>query len=223
LPALSTFNTFGLIKEPELKMSNPVIEVLMLAGVALFVLWRLYVALGKGGDERPMQRPSPAPEQRKSAPEPSVPQARRAEPERPSFTGPAAGGLEEIYNVDQSFTAEDFLRGAKAAYTMIVGAYARGDRAALRPLLDDDVYQAWDAAITERDASGERAFELLRIKRAEIDRAELEGSLARISVRYDAELGDGETTRTAREIWTFKRVVTADDPNWLLDDVEVAG
>jgi predicted lipid-binding transport protein (Tim44 family) len=204
-------------------MSNPVIEVLILAGVALFVLWRLYVALGKGGDERPMQRPSPAPEQRKSAPEPSVPQARRAEPERPSFTGPAAGGLEEIYNVDQSFTAEDFLRGAKAAYTMIVGAYARGDRAALRPLLDDVVYQAWDAAITERDASGERAFELLRIKRAEIDRAELEGSLARISVRYDAELGDGETTRTAREIWTFKRVVTADDPNWLLDDVEVAG
>jgi predicted lipid-binding transport protein (Tim44 family) len=174
LPALSTFNTFRLIKEPALKMSNPVIEVLILAGVALFVLWRLYVALGKGGDERPMQRPSPAPEQRKSAPEPSVPQARRAEPERPSFTGPAAGGLEEIYNVDQSFTAEDFLRGAKAAYTMIVGAYARGDRAALRPLLDDDVYQAWDAAITERDASGERAFELLRIKRAEIDRAELE-------------------------------------------------
>lgn len=223
MPALSTCNTFRLIKERALKMSNPVIEVLILAGVALFVLWRLYVALGKGGDERPMQRPSPAPEQRKSAPEPSVPQARRAEPERPSFTGPAAGGLEDIYNVDQSFTAEDFLRGAKAAYTMIVGAYARGDRAALRPLLDDDVYQAWDAAITERDASGERAFELLRIKRAEIDRAELEGSLARISVRYDAELGDGETTRTAREIWTFKRVVTADDPNWLLDDVEVAG
>lgn len=223
MPALSTSDTFGLIKDSALKMSNPVIEVLILAGVALFVLWRLYVALGKGGDERPMQRPSPAPEQRKSAPEPSVPQARRAEPERPSFTGPAAGGLEDIYNVDQSFTAEDFLRGAKAAYTMIVGAYARGDRAALRPLLDDDVYQAWDAAITERDASGERAFELLRIKRAEIDRAELEGSLARISVRYDAELGDGETTRTAREIWTFKRVVTADDPNWLLDDVEVAG
>ncbi len=223
MPALSTLNSFGLIKEPALKMSNPVIEVLILAAVALFVLWRLYVALGKGGDERPMQRPSPAPEQRKNAPETAAPQPRRTEPERPSFTGPAAGGLEEIYNVDQSFTAEDFLRGAKAAYTMIVGAYARGDRAALRPLLDDDVYEAWDAAISARDASGERPFELLRIKRAEIDRAELEGNLARISVRYDAELGDGETTRTAREIWTFKRIVTANDPNWLLDDVEVAG
>lgn len=204
-------------------MSNPVIEVLILAAVALFVLWRLYVALGRGGDERPMQRPSPAPEQRGGAPETATPAPRRAEAERPVFTGPAAGGLEDIYNADRSFTAEDFLRGAKAAYQMIVAAYARGDREALRPLLDDDVYEAWDAAITERDASGARAFELLRIKRAEIDRAELDAlGIARISVRYEADLGDGETTRTAKEIWTFKREVASSDPNWLLDDVDVA-
>jgi predicted lipid-binding transport protein (Tim44 family) len=201
-------------------MSNPVIEVLILAAVALFVLWRLYVALGRGGDDRSMQRPAPAPDKRSNAPEATS--QRRAEPERPTFTGPAAGGLEDIYNADKSFTAEAFLRGAKAAYQMIVAAYARGDRKALRPLLDDDVYGAWDAAITARDSSGERAFDLLRIKRAEIDRAELEGSIARVSVRYEADLGDGETTRTAREIWTFKRDVSSVDPNWLLDDVEAA-
>lgn len=204
-------------------MSNPVIEVLILAAVALFVLWRLYVALGRGGDERPMQRPSPAPEQRGSAPDTSVPPPRRADVERPAFTGPAAGGLEDIYNADRSFTAEDFLRGAKAAYQMIVGAYARGDRAALRPLLDDDVYEAWDAAITSRESRNERPFELLRIKRAEIDKAELEAGIARVWVRYDADLGDGETTRSAKEIWTFKREVASSDPNWLLDDVDVAG
>jgi len=203
-------------------MSNPVIEVLILAAVALFVLWRLYVALGRGGDERPMQRPAPAPEQRGGAPEPQAPAPRRTEPERPIFTGPAAGGLEEIYNADSAFSAEEFLRGAKAAYTMIVGAYARGDRAALRPLLDDDVYEAWDAAIKARETSNDRAFELLRIKRAEIDRADLEAGIARVSVRYDAELGDGEVTRTAKEIWTFKREVASMDPNWLLDDVDVA-
>jgi predicted lipid-binding transport protein (Tim44 family) len=204
-------------------MSNPVIEVLILAAVALFVLWRLYVALGRGGDERPMQRPAPAPEQRGGAPEQAAPAPRRVDADRPVFTGPAAGGLEDIYNADRSFTAEDFLRGAKAAYQMIVAAYARGDRAALRPLLDDDVYEAWDRAITERDANGTRAFELLRIKRAEIDRAELDAlGIARISVRYEADLGDGETTRTAKEIWTFKREVASSDPNWLLDDVDVA-
>ena len=203
-------------------MSNPVIEVLILAAVALFVLWRLYVALGRGGDDRPMQRPAPAPEQRANAPEPAAPAPRRTEAERPVFTGPAAGGLEDIYNADKSFTAEEFLRGAKAAYQMIVGAYARGDRAALRPLLDDDVYEAWDAAITARETSGDRAFELLRIKRAEIEKAEMEGRTARVWVRYEADLGDGETTRTAKEIWTFKRDTGSDDPNWLLDDVDVA-
>lgn len=204
-------------------MSNPVIEVLILAAVALFVLWRLYVALGRGGDERPMQRPTPAPEQRSGAPEAAPVPPRRNDMERPIFTGPAAAGLEEIYNADRSFTAEDFMRGAKAAYQMIVAAYARGDRAALRPLLDDDVYEAWDQAITERDESGARAFELLRIKRAEIDRADLdEDGIARVSVRYESELGDGETTRTAKEIWTFKRAVSSSDPNWLLDDVDVA-
>jgi len=203
-------------------MSNPVIEVLILAAVALFVLWRLYVALGRGGDERPMQRPAPAPEQRGGSPDATVPPPRRTEPERPVFTGPAAGGLEDIYNADRSFSAEDFLRGAKAAYQMIVGAYTRGDRAALRPLLDDDVFEAWDAALTARETSGDRAFELLRVKRAEIDKAELDGRIARVWVRYEADLGDGETTRTAREIWTFKRDTASGDPNWLLDDVDVA-
>jgi predicted lipid-binding transport protein (Tim44 family) len=204
-------------------MSNPVIEVLILAAVALFVLWRLYVALGRGGDERPMQRPAPAPEQRERTSEAPAPSPRRNDMERPIFTGPAAAGLEDIYNADRSFTSEDFLRGAKAAYSMIVAAYARGDRAALRPLLDDDVYEAWDAAITAREASGDRPFELLRIKRAEIERAELDSGIARVWVRYEAELGDGEITRTAKEIWTFKREVASTDPNWLLDDVDVAG
>lgn len=210
------------LKDFAANMSNPLIEVLILAAVALFVLWRLYSALGKGGDEGPIQRPAPAAEKRAPQGEMPAPQPRRIENERPIFTGPAAGVLEDIYNRDQSFSTEDFMRGAKAAYQMIVGAYARGDREALRPLLDDDVYEAWDAAIAEREVTGARAFELLRIKKAEIDRAELDGSMARIMVRYEAELGDGETTRVAKEIWTFMRDVSSSDPNWLLDDVDVA-
>ena len=113
------------------------------------------------------------------------------------------------------------MQGAKAAYQMIVAAFARGDRDTLRPLLDDDVYEAWDAAISAR-VPDEKTFELLRIKRAEIDSAELDGRMARIMIRYEADLGDGETTRTAREVWTFMRDVTAADPNWILDDVEAA-
>lgn len=204
-------------------MFDPVIQVLVLAAVALIVLSRLYMALGRGGDDRPAQRPAASPTPVDTSPaDLAERRASRANAERPIFTGPAAGGLEEIYNADNSFSVSGFMQGAKSAYTMIVGAFARGDRDALRPLLDDDVYEAWDAAISARANTGESTFELLRIKRAEIDSAELDGRMARIMMRYEAELGDGETTRTAKEIWTFMRDVTAADPNWILDDVETA-
>ena len=203
-------------------MFDPVIEVLVLAAVALIVLSRLYMALGRGGDDRPVQRPTASQAPLDTAPaDLAERRQRRDHAERPIFTGPAAGGLEEIYNADNSFSAAEFMQGAKAAYQMIVAAFARGDRDTLRPLLDDDVYEAWDAAISAR-VPGEKTFELLRIKRAEIDSAELDGRMARIMIRYEADLGDGETTRTAREVWTFMRDVTAADPNWILDDVEAA-
>ena len=203
-------------------MFDPVIEVLVLAAVALIVLSRLYMALGRGGDDRPVQRPTTSQAPLDTAPaDLAERRQRRDHAERPIFTGPAAGGLEEIYNADNSFSAAEFMQGAKAAYQMIVAAFARGDRDTLRPLLDDDVYEAWDAAISAR-VPGEKTFELLRIKRAEIDSAELDGRMARIMIRYEADLGDGETTRTAREVWTFMRDVTAADPNWVLDDVEAA-
>tara|TARA_R110000772_G_scaffold39725_1_gene93152 strand:- start:515 stop:1129 length:615 start_codon:yes stop_codon:yes gene_type:complete len=203
-------------------MFDPVIEVLVLAAVALIVLSRLYMALGRGGDDRPVQRPTASQAPLDTAPaDLAERRQRRDRAERPIFTGPAAGGLEEIYNADNSFSAAEFMQGAKAAYQMIVAAFARGDRDTLRPLLDDDVYEAWDAAISAR-VPGEKTFELLRIKRAEIDSAELDGRMARIMIRYEADLGDGETTRTAREVWTFMRDVTAADPNWVLDDVEAA-
>ncbi len=200
-----------------------VIEVLIFAALTLFILSRLYSVLGKGGDERTVERRAPnrpSPEQVNE--DHSQRERAQARGERPIFTGPAAAGLEAIYDADNSFSESGFVQGARSAYQMIVGAFARGDRSALRPLLDDDVFAAWDQAIAAREANGETAFDLLRIRQAAIDSAELDGRTARIGVRYESELGDGETTRATREIWIFKRNVDASDPNWLLDEVETA-
>ncbi|MEM1105324.1 MAG: Tim44/TimA family putative adaptor protein [Pseudomonadota bacterium] len=201
-------------------------EVLILAAFALFVLSRLYVALGRddgppnGTTRGEAGTPQPASAQADAG---QLPRASAIEPDiEPSFTGPAAGGLEEVYRADRSFNPRAFLQGARSAYEMIVGAFADGDRQALRPLLDDDVYEAWDAAITERETTGADPWRLLRIKITEIEAAEVEEGMARVMVRYEAELGDGEKTRLAKEIWTFKRETASSDPNWLLDDVEVS-
>ena len=200
---------------------DPVIQVMILAAFALFVLSRLYFALGKGDNSRPVNRPKPASGADEAGATGKVLEMPATQGDRPIFTGPAAGGLEEIYNADRSFNTSAFMQGARAAYEIIVAAFARGDRAKLRPMLDDDVYEAWDAAISAR-GDGEAGFELLRIRKAEIESADLDGNMARVSVRYEAELGDGEMVRTAKEVWTFMRDVSKDDPNWILDDVEVA-
>jgi len=204
-------------------MTNPLLEVLIIAAISIFVLSRLYIALGK--DDGP-----PAGRTRIKTPQPSPQNPDNVtllHPEKtqqePVFTGPAAGGLEAIYQADSTFATRDFLLGARSAYELIVAAFARGDRDALKPLLDTDVYESFDAAIAQREVDNTAPFELLRLKKAEIDEAELdEAGIARVMVRYDAELGDGETTRRAREIWTFMRDTKSDDPNWILDDVEQA-
>jgi len=131
-------------------------------------------------------------------------------------------GLEDIHAADPSFDPRTFLHGARSAYEMIVEAFAEGDRSTLKPLLDDDVYEAWNQAITDRETSGQEPMRLLRLKKAELESGELDGRTARVSVLYESELGDGERTRTAKEIWIFMRNVDAGDPNWLLDDVESA-
>ena len=203
-------------------MFDPVVQVVILAAIALFVLFRLYTVLGRGEDDGSMRRTEPSAksgDSERARAEVALPHNAN---EVPIFTGPAAAGLEEIYTADNSFNVPVFMRGARAAYTMIVNAYGAGDRNKLRPLLDDDVYEAWDQAITAREETGKPTFELLRIKKAEIESAELDGTMARVWVRYEAELGDGETTRTAKELWAFMRDVTGTDPNWILDDVEEA-
>jgi len=202
------------------------IEVLILAAIALFVLSRLYVALGRD-DGPPDGTTRGEPGAVQAAPGQGEVVHRTQEPGlepdiEPSFTGPAAGGLEEIYRADRSFNPRSFLQGARSAYEMIVEAFADGKRETLRPLLDDDVYEAWDAAITDREEKGAEPWRLLRIKKSEIEDAGVEGDTARVMVRYEAELGDGEKTKNAREIWTFMRNVTSSDPNWVLDDVEIA-
>ncbi|MDJ0919817.1 MAG: Tim44/TimA family putative adaptor protein [Henriciella sp.] len=201
-------------------MSSSMIEFLLLAAIAVFIGWRLYVTLGQdngppAGRSREPQQPSPAPSGQEEEYGSNVRQL------RPTFTGPAAAGMEAIYTADESFDPRQFLSGAKAAYEMIVGAFGRGDRDALKPLLDDDVFEAWDAAISEREANGGEGLQLLRIRKAEISEASLDDEgMARVTVQFEAELGDGEMTSKANELWTFKRLADSPDPNWFLDDVD---
>jgi predicted lipid-binding transport protein (Tim44 family) len=205
----------------------PSIELIILAAVAVFVISRLYAVLGtKTGTEQPARRYNKEAVTRR-AEQPKDEDAQVEGEERPriraAFTGPAAAGLEAIATADPQFNPEDFTKGARRAYELIVTAFADGDRTALKSLVDDDVFEAYSQAISDREKAGTEAMRLARLRSARIAEASLdESKMARIAGSFESELSDGDAMRTAREIWTFKRSLKTQDPNWLLDEVATA-
>lgn len=199
-------------------MDQGLIEILVLAFIAGFVLFRLYTTLGRRtGAEPPPARPAPAqgelPREQPGA-QPGV---------APMPAGPAGDGLMAIVRADPNFDVEHFVVGARAAYELIVNAYAKGDREALSGLLTPRVYESYVAAIAQREAKNEAGPELVRLKSTEIADADLAGDVARVTVRFEAELAEGAYgVRDAREKWTFERDVRSADPNWRLARVTAA-
>jgi predicted lipid-binding transport protein (Tim44 family) len=200
-------------------VSKDLMEILALAALALFIIARLYSTLGRRtGSERPDPRPAAAPAD--LAPHPGQPQPA---PVPPALASGGAGGVADIIRADPSFDAGHFLAGARKAYEMIVQAFAAGDRDALRLLLTPRVYTSYEKAIADREVSGGKGPELVRLKTADFADAELEGATARVAVRFEAELAEGaHGIRDTKERWTFERDTTSRDPNWRLAGVAQA-
>jgi predicted lipid-binding transport protein (Tim44 family) len=141
-----------------------------------------------------------------------------------------AVGLDAIARDDKSFDGKHFIAGARAAYEMIVTAYAEGDRRTLKNLLSRDVYDGFEAAIREREAKGETAeSRFVSIDKSDITEAELRGRTAQITIRFVSQLvsvtrdrdggvieGSPEKVTDVTDVWTFARDLSSRDPNWKL-------
>ncbi len=197
-------------------MSNELIEVLIMAAVAGLVLARLYAVLGRRAGSERERAPKPQPA--------GAGPARAAGPLLNPLTNQESvePGVAAIMAVDPHFDGEHFLRGAKAAYALIVKAFSGRESGALEPLLTPQVYAVYAKAMADR-AEGEGGPELVRLKSSEIVDSDVEGNIAQISVRFEAELADGATgVRDTKEVWLFERDLRARDPTWRLAGVAQA-
>lgn len=144
--------------------------------------------------------------------------------------------LRAVIAADPSFDPDGFVGGARAAYEMIVTAFAAGDRKTLKSLLSKEVFDSFAAAIGEREARGEKTEStFVGIDKAEIVDATLKGATAQITIRFrselisltrskDGEIVDGDPNKVVEviDVWTFAREVTSRDPNWKLVATESA-
>jgi len=213
------------------------VEIVLLALVALFVGLRLYAVLGRrtGHEQQPVTRPDAVSGIEAAAP------VTDASPERSEGSGlvyddRAASGIRAIVSADNSFDVARFLDGAQAAYRMILEAFWRGDREELSELTSPEVRTSFEAAIEEREAAGHKLDNrLVAIDRAVIEDARLTGRVAEIEVRFDADIA--AITRNAagevvagsltdavatHDVWTFRRTLGSNDPNWVLVETDEA-
>jgi len=211
------------------------VGIVLLAMIALFVGLRLYAVLGQrtGHEQRPVKSPeaSAAPELAQPAPEAK---AVAPEPSGLAFEQGAAAGIRSIISADSSFDVARFLEGAQAAYRMVLEGFWKGDREELVNLVDNEVRAEFERAIEEREAAGHKLDNrLVAIERAAIEDAHLTGRTAEIDVRFDAfvvavtrnaegELIEGSLSDAipTHDVWTFRRTLGSEDPNWLLVDTD---
>lgn len=218
-------------------------DIVFFALVAGFLILRLRSVLGRrtGNENRERWSPrlprqtGPAPAGERGVPNDNVTPFPGREPTKPA-AGAALGGspldaaLTQIRLADSNFEPNGFIEGAKSAFEMIVTAFAQGDTATLRPLLADDVYDNFAAAIRGRqDAKQTLETTLIGIKSAEIIEARMEGRTAFVTVKFVSEqvnvtrnaageVVDGDANRVTilTDVWTFARNTRSTDPNWAL-------
>ena len=213
-------------------MNAAIIQLIVLAGVAIFLILRLRSVLGtrEGFEKPPLTRPAP-------------------DTRRPDFEviegGPdrditdhvaegtaAASALAEMKAAEPSFSVSEFLEGAKAAYEMILMAFERGDLSEVRGFVSDDVAAALQSVIDQRREQGLAVdADFIGVREVTLSDAEFDPATrtGEVTVRFTGEMtfavrdaagqiveGSPTEIKRQRDVWTFARQMGAGDPNWQL-------
>ena len=217
-------------------MNSAMIELIILAVVAVFVFMRLKNVLGtRTGFEKhtgPLPNGDPAPRRRDFS---VIEGGADREEEIAAIAEPGsetADALRRMAAAEPEFSPAEFIKGARRAYEMILIAFENGDTETLRPLLAPDVFDSFVAAIGEREDKGltvEARFIGVReskifsaIFNQETGEADIEirfvGELISVVRNAEHEVVEGDPTEIRRQtdLWTFSRRMGVSDPNWLL-------
>lgn len=213
-------------------MNGPIIQLLVLAGIAVFLILKLRSVLGtREGYEKPFEEKQAAPTRRSSfeviegGPDLDITDH---VPEKSD----AGIALANMKRKESSFTVNEFLRGARGAYEMILMNFESGDLAAIKPYLSKDVYDSFAAVVSDREEKGltvEANFVgISELALADATFDENSGE-AELTVRYIGELtsvvrdkggdiieGDEKKVKRQKDVWTFARTMGENDPNWIL-------
>jgi len=214
-------------------MDSAVIQLLVLAGIAVFLILRLRSVLGtREGYERPPEALPDASGQKKRSFDVIEGGVDHDITDHAPAGSPTALALSAMKRIEPDFHVGEFLAGARQAYEMIVTGFERGELDDLVPLLSRDVFESFDEVVQLREREGltvEASF--VGVREVELADATFDekSNDAEVTVRFVGELtsvvrnregqiveGDANAIKQQRDIWTFARKLGSDNPNWRL-------
>lgn len=213
-------------------MSSAVIQLLVLAGIALFLILRLKNVLGtREGFEKPQAKVSSSARKRgdfaviEGGPDRDI-------TDHVAEESDSAKALMAMKAAEPSFNVGEFLSGARGAYEMILMAFEKGDMEQIRPFLAEDVFETFADVVKDREEQGLKidanfvGVREITLTSATFDEESREGE---ITVRFVGELtsvvkgkdgqvieGNPNEIKRQKDVWTFARPMGTDDPNWQL-------
>jgi len=213
-------------------MNSPLIQLLVLAGIAVFLILRLKNVLGtRDGFEKP---PLPPAGQKPGRPEFEVIEGGPDHDitDHVDEDSSQAQELAAMKRIEPSFSVTDFVQGARGAYEMIVMGFERGELDNIQPFLAEEVFETFVDVVAAREDEGlsiEAEFGGVRETSIHSVSFDKDSNLAEITMRFVCELtsvvrdkggdiieGSLDKPKRQKDTWTFARTVGADDPNWLL-------
>ena len=219
-------------------MNSPLIQLLVLAGIAVFLVLRLKNVLGtRDGFEQPQtpkksttRGPLPDLEVIEGGPDLDI-------TDHVADESDAAAALAMMKRIEPSFHVSDFLQGARGAYEMIVMGYEDGNLSEIQQFLSEEIYESFVDGVAAREDQGltiEAQFigvREIRLMDATFDDKTRE---AELTIRFVAELtsavrdkggdiieGSLSEVKQQKDTWVFARTMGVSDPNWLLVSTDV--
>ena len=213
-------------------MNSPLIQLLVLAGIAIFLILRLKSVLGTrdGFEKPPLPNPGPAPARRgfeviDGGPDHDI-------TDHVDKDSDIARDLAAMKRVEPEFSVTDFIQGARSAYEMILMGFEHGKLDEIKPFLSEDVFQAFVDGVAAREDQGltvEAEFIGVRETRIQDVTFDKDTNKAEVTMRFIAEMtwvvrdkggdiieGSPTSIKRQKDNWTFARVMGSKDPNWLL-------
>lgn len=214
-------------------MSSPVIQLIVLAAIAIFLILRLRDVLGtREGFEKPVVTRSETEkvdnrgrfEVIEGGPDTDI----TDHVEDPK----SVEALAKMKGAEPSFSVGEFLNGARGAYEMILMAFESGELDKIQPFLSTEVYESFATVVEQREKDGFRieanfvGLREMKLVEAEFDDKTREGE---VTMRFIGEItsvvrdksgeiveGNPNEVKRQKDIWTFARIMGSDNPNWQL-------